>query len=207
MTHSSPSRTARVRMPATSLPASGSVTAMAATISPRDGRAQVALLELVAAEAVQRRRRHVGLHADGHRDPAAAGAAHLLAVDDGVAVVGALAAVGRVVLEAQDAERRRASGTARGPGRCRRAPTRRRAGRSRARRRRGRSCGTGRARAVNCIRRRRQVGEGGGRASPRACRRRAGSGGRPPWPAGTRRVPWPADRGGSRRRRRDRAGP
>ena len=35
MTHSSPSRTARVRMPATSLPASGSVTAMAATMSPR----------------------------------------------------------------------------------------------------------------------------------------------------------------------------
>ncbi len=35
MIHSSPSRTARVRMPATSLPASGSLTAMAATISPR----------------------------------------------------------------------------------------------------------------------------------------------------------------------------
>ena len=35
MTHSSPSRTARVRMPATSLPASGSVTAMEATSSPR----------------------------------------------------------------------------------------------------------------------------------------------------------------------------
>ena len=35
MTHSSPSRTARVRMPATSLPASASVTAMEATISPR----------------------------------------------------------------------------------------------------------------------------------------------------------------------------
>ena len=35
MTHSSPSRTARVRMPATSLPASGSVTAMDVTTSPR----------------------------------------------------------------------------------------------------------------------------------------------------------------------------
>ena len=35
MTHSSPSRTARVRIPATSLPASGSVTAMDVTTSPR----------------------------------------------------------------------------------------------------------------------------------------------------------------------------
>ncbi len=35
MTHSSPSRTALVRIEATSEPASGSVTAIAATISPR----------------------------------------------------------------------------------------------------------------------------------------------------------------------------
>ncbi len=35
ITHSSPSRTARVRMPATSEPASGSVTATAQTFSPR----------------------------------------------------------------------------------------------------------------------------------------------------------------------------
>ena len=79
------------------------MTAMAATAVPGDRRDQELLLQLLAAVAVQRRRGHVALHGDGHRHAAAGDAADLLAEHDGEGVVGALAAVGRVVLDAEQA--------------------------------------------------------------------------------------------------------
>ena len=146
MTHSSPSRTARVRMPATSLPASGSVTAMEVTTSPRMAGREIPLLQLVRAVAGQGGRRHRHLHGHGHGDAAAADASHLLAGDEGVGVVRPHAAVGLVVLEAEAARRRPAWGRARGRGRCGPPPTRRRGARSPARRGPGASCGTAGAR-------------------------------------------------------------
>ncbi len=64
-------------------------------------RGQVALLQLLAAVAVQRRCGHVVLHGDRHRDAGAAHPAEFLAEDHRVGVVRALAAVGRAVLQAQ----------------------------------------------------------------------------------------------------------
>ena len=70
MTYSSPSRTARVLMPATSDPASGSVIPRQRIFSPAiAGRDPRALL-LLAAEGEDRRHRHVGLHGHGHRQAA-----------------------------------------------------------------------------------------------------------------------------------------
>ena len=66
-------------------------------------RGQVALLQLLAAVVVQRGRGHVVLHGDRHRDPGAAHPAEFLAEDHRVGVVRALAAVGGVVLQAEQA--------------------------------------------------------------------------------------------------------
>ncbi len=68
-------------------------------------RCEVALLQFVRPEAVQRRCGHVGLHAHGHGHPAGRAPAELLAVDRGVQVVGALTAEARVVLDAEHPER------------------------------------------------------------------------------------------------------
>ena len=61
-------------------------------------------LLLLGAELEHRRRRHLGLHGDGHAEPAAAGASHLLGQHDRGEVVAALAAVLRRVAQAQEAE-------------------------------------------------------------------------------------------------------
>ena len=63
------------------------------------GRREIALLQLRRAKARKRRRGHVGVHGDSHRHPATRNAAQLLAEDDGVPVIGTLAAVRRVVFE------------------------------------------------------------------------------------------------------------
>ena len=93
MTHSSPSRTARVRIPATSEPASGSVMPRQEIFVARDRRHEVALLLLLGAEQVDRRRRHVRVHRDAHREAAGVGVRHLLGEHEVAEVVAALAAV------------------------------------------------------------------------------------------------------------------
>ena len=71
MTYSSPSLTARVLMPATSEPASGSVIPRQAIFSPLIDGHEVVLLLLLGAEQVDRRRRHVRVHRDAHAQAAA----------------------------------------------------------------------------------------------------------------------------------------
>src|SRR6266705_1577073 len=94
MTQSSPSRTARVLMPATSEPASGSV-------MPRQ---EVALLLLLGAEREDRRVGHVGVHRDAHREPARVRVPDLLAQHEAGVVVAALAAVLLGIGQAEEAE-------------------------------------------------------------------------------------------------------
>lgn len=69
--------------------------------SPPQGRHEIVQLEFVRAVTGQRRGRHVGHHRDGHGERPEAHATELLAENDRVGVVRALAAVGRVVLEAE----------------------------------------------------------------------------------------------------------
>ena len=69
-----------------------------------DGRREVGLLELGRPVARQGGRRHGHLHRDGHRHPAAADPSELLPGDHGEGVVRRHAAVGLLVLEAEQAE-------------------------------------------------------------------------------------------------------
>ena len=69
-----------------------------------DRRDEVALLQLLGAEAVQRRGRHVGLHGDRHAHAGGVAAPDLLGEHHREQVVRAPAAVRGVVLEAQEAE-------------------------------------------------------------------------------------------------------
>ena len=78
ITYSSPSRTARVLMPATSEPASGSVIPRQRIFSPWIAGHDPLLLLLLGAEREDRRHRHVGLDRDAHRQAAAVRVRHLL---------------------------------------------------------------------------------------------------------------------------------
>src|SRR5213592_2753247 len=69
-----------------------------------DGRDEIALLQLLAAEAVERRGGHVGLHRDAHRDAGVVAARELLQEDRVVRVVEAEAAVALVVADAEEPE-------------------------------------------------------------------------------------------------------
>src|SRR5262249_4955436 len=68
-------------------------------------RYEVLRLELVRAEAMQRRGGHVGLDRDAHRDAGVVAARELLEEDRVVRVVEPLAAVGGIEADAEQAER------------------------------------------------------------------------------------------------------
>ena len=104
MTYSSPSLTARVLIPATSEPASGSVMPEAGDLLALDRGHEVVLLLLLGAEQVDRRRRHVRVDRDAHAEAAAVGVRHLLGEHERAVVVAALAAVLLGVGEAEEAE-------------------------------------------------------------------------------------------------------
>ena len=104
MTHSSPSDSARVRIEATSEPASGSVTPMQPTISPRMLGARNCCFNSSRAEVRQRGRTHVGMHGDAHRDAGGVGLAQLLAEDERVPEVQSLSAVLLGIGQAEHAE-------------------------------------------------------------------------------------------------------
>ncbi len=91
-------------MPATSEPASGSVIPRQPIFSPCDRRRQVALLQLLGAEQLDRRQDHVGVDDEAHVEAARAGVAHALGADQRVVVVAALAAVLLREAEAEEAE-------------------------------------------------------------------------------------------------------
>ena len=91
-------------MPATSEPAPGSVIPRRADQLALDRGHQVALLLVLGAEQVDRRRRHVGVDREAHVEPAAARVAHRVGADQRVEVVAALAAVLLRVAEADEAE-------------------------------------------------------------------------------------------------------
>ena len=81
MTHSSPSRTARVLMPATSEPASGSVMPRQRIFSPRiAGSAHWRFCSSVPNARIGGMR-HVGLDADAHGEAAVGAGVELLAED------------------------------------------------------------------------------------------------------------------------------
>ena len=104
MRHTSPSRTARVRIAATSEPASGSVIAIAPIFSPAiAGRSQRSRC-VVGAELRERGRRHVGLHRDRHRDRGRTRARQLLDEHDAGGEVAVAAAPLRGVVQAEEAE-------------------------------------------------------------------------------------------------------
>ena len=104
ITYSSPSLTARVLIPATSEPASGSVIPMDRIFLPAIAGAAHSLLLLLGAERQDRRHRHVGLDGDPHRQPAAVGVHDLLGQHQRGVVVAALAAVLLGLVEAEEAE-------------------------------------------------------------------------------------------------------
>ena len=104
ITHSSPSRTARVRMPATSDPASGSETAIEVTISPA-----MAGRRYRSFSSGLPKRCSAGVAmsvctASAMDTPERGRPSDLLAEDHRVGVVGSPAAVLRVVLEPEQAE-------------------------------------------------------------------------------------------------------
>ena len=91
-------------MPATSEPASGSVIAIAPIFSPAIAGPQVPLAQVVAAELAERRRAHVGLDRDRHREPAAAAPGQLLDEHQPGGQVAAGAAPALGVVEAEEPE-------------------------------------------------------------------------------------------------------
>ena len=104
ITYSSPSLTARVLIPATSEPASGSVIPMAQDRLALDRRHHPLLLLLLGPEREDRRHRHVGLDREAHRQPAAVGVDELLGEHERGVVVAALAAVLLGLVEPEEAE-------------------------------------------------------------------------------------------------------
>ena len=104
ITYSSPSLTARVLIPATSEPASGSVIPRQRIFLPLIAGHDPLLLLLLGAEREDRRHRHVGLDREPHRQAAAVGVAHLLGEHQARVVVAALAAVLLGLVEPEEAE-------------------------------------------------------------------------------------------------------
>ena len=104
ITYSSPSLTARVLIPATSEPASGSVIPMHRIFVAGDRRRRPLLLLLLGAERQDRRHRHVGLDGDPHREAAAVRVRHLLGEHEARVVVAALAAVRLGLVEPEEPE-------------------------------------------------------------------------------------------------------
>ena len=98
------SRTARVLIPATSEPASGSVMPMQRIFVAPDRRRGPLLLLLLAAEREDRRHRHVGLDRNPHRQAAAVGVRHLLGQHQRGVVVAALPAVLLGLVEPEETE-------------------------------------------------------------------------------------------------------
>ncbi len=98
------SRTARVLIPATSEPASGSVIPRQRIFVPGDRRRRPLLLLLLGPEREDRRHRHVGLHGKPHRQAAAVRVDHLLGEHEARVVVAALSAVRRRLVEPEEAE-------------------------------------------------------------------------------------------------------
>ena len=78
--------------------------AQAGDLLALDRRHEVGLLLLLGAEQVDRRRRHVRVHGDAHRQPAALGVRHLLGEHERAVVVAALAAVLLGVGQPEEAE-------------------------------------------------------------------------------------------------------
>ena len=104
MCHTSPSRSARVRIAATSEPASGSVIAIAPIFSPAIAGRSHRSRCVVGAELRECGRRHVGLHRDRHRDRGGAGAREFFDEDDaGGQVPVSTAPLGGIV-QAEEAE-------------------------------------------------------------------------------------------------------
>ena len=104
ITYSSPSRTARVRMPGDVGAGARLGDAERRDLLALDRRHEVALLQLLGAELEDRRRRHVGVDGDAHRSPPLLRVRHRLAAHDRHQVVAALAAVLLREVDAEEAE-------------------------------------------------------------------------------------------------------
>ena len=104
ITYSSPSLTARVLIPATSEPASGSVIPRQRISLPLIAGHDPLLLLLLGAEREDRRHRHVGLDREAHRQAAAVRVDELLGEHQARVVVAALAAVLLGLVEPEEAE-------------------------------------------------------------------------------------------------------